>query len=167
MSAHDLTLDPAQLDPDALSPAAYHAVVGPALQVSAELAAARGDRKLCGDMVAMLALADLITGLARRWRAADGDDIEAEKLDSAPAAACVMVMQEAGMPENTIGQCLAALEAAHAQITAHEVTAPATAAVDGAWAHFQAGARELGLTELRQAAECVVREIETWQARVH
>lgn len=167
MSGPELSLDPTRLDPEALPPATYHKVVGPALQVAAEVAAARGDPTLHADMPAMLALVELVTALAERWCAEHADEPGSEPLAGAAAAACVMVMQQAKLPETAIGQCLAALETAYAQLAAHAVTAPATPMVNAAWQAFEAGERGLAVGHLKRAAECIVAAIEAWQARVH
>lgn len=161
-------LDPEQLDPDAMDPATYHTVVGPSLQVTAELAAARGDPTLHADMPAMLALIDLVARLAHHWRETHGaDQRQDEVLDGAPAAACVMVLQEAGLGPDAIGQCLAALQAGYAQLAEHGVTEVATPLIDRAWEALQDERRDAALTDLDQAARRIVSAIEAWQAKVH
>lgn len=170
MSTTDETnaLHPRQLDPDALDPAAYHTVVGPSLQVAAEVAAARGDPTLHADMPAMLALIDLVSRLAEYWRTTHADDDRTgELLDGAPSAACVMVLQEAEMPPDAVGQCLAALETAYAQLAEHEVTEVANASVERAWQALQHDNRDAALAQLKQAAQQIVAAIEAWQAQVH
>ena len=114
------------LAPESIDSDTYYAVVGPALQAAAEIAAERGDPTLAADMPAMLALIELVGYLTAQYHDQNHAEDEAEDwLHGAPAAACVMVMQEAKLEQAAIGQCLAALEAAYAQLAEHQVTAPA------------------------------------------
>lgn len=167
----DRRLDPETLAEDdlsALDPQAYHTIVGPPLQVCAELAARRGDPTLHADMPAMLALIDLVARLADLYAETHGDDApDRELLDAAPAAACVMVLQEAKLGPDAVGQCLAALETAYAQLAEHEVTAGARPHVAMAWELLCDGDRDDALANLKQAAEHIVAAIEAWQAKVH
>lgn len=159
---------PESPDPEALDSATYHGVVGPALQAAAEVAAERGDPTLHADMPSMLALIDLISALAARWRRERSvDQRTARMLEGAPAAACVMVLQEAKLDESAIGQCLAALEAAYAQLVEYEVTAAARTKIDNAWRALQNDRREVAVTNLKEAAQQIVTAIEDWQAKVH
>lgn len=164
-------LNPETLDenaPDTLDADTYHIVVGPPLQVCAELAAKRGDPTLHADMAAMLALIDLVVRLADLYIETHGDDASSRQmLDTAPAAACVMVLQEADLDPDAIGQCLAALETAYAQLAEHDVTAGARPHVAMAWEQLCDGKRESALESLAQAAKHIVTAIEAWQAKVH
>lgn len=159
-------LDPRALDPEALDPKAYHAIVGPALQTAAEVAADRGDPTLAADMPAMLALIDLITCLAGDYDGRTGYALD-DLVNGAPAAACVMVMQEAKLGEEAIGQCLAALEAAYAQLAEHGVTAPARELISQGGRRLRQGERAAGLAYLKQATQKIVAAIEDWQKKVH
>lgn len=177
-------LDPGALDPEALDPRAYHAVVGPALKACADAAAARGDPTLHADMPAMLALIDMVRALARRWCAAHADEKRsAALLEAAPAAACVMVLHEARLGDQAVGQCLAALETAYAQLLAHGVTAAAAPAIDEAWAALNDGpednledgtddsvddgARARAEDALARAAQHIIAAVEAWQGQRH
>jgi len=165
-------LDPAWLRDDptgGLPHEAYHTTVGPALKVCADVAAKRGDPTLHGDMPSMLALIDLVNRLADHYRNdhPDEDDRHGEVLDGAAAAACVMVFQEAKLPADAIGQCLAALETAYAQLVEHEVTAEAEPLAAIAWQQFRDDDREAAVASLERAAQRVVAAIDAWQARVH
>lgn len=166
MSTPETHLDPEQLGRDALDPDTYHLVVGPALQVCAALAAKRGDPTLHADMPAMLALVHLVTELGRHW-AADHDEADNERLDQAAVAACVMVLREAGLAEDAIGQCLAALEAAYAQLAEHNVTEPAGPFIGTAWRALSVDDRDTAIEQLEQAAHRIVAAIEAWQNQVH
>lgn len=165
---HHTSLDPQGLDPDALDPDTYHMVVGPPLQVAAEIAAARGDPTLHGDMPAMLALIDLVSRLAEYWRAEHGTENQTDDpLADAPTAACVMVLQEAEMPPGTIGQCLAALESAYGSLLDEGVTDVAATAVERAWRALVNDHRDTAVEQLKQGGQQVVGAIEAWQAQLH
>lgn len=154
--------------PGALDPETYHLVVGPPLQVCAELAAQRGDPTLHADMAAMLALIDLVARLADLHAETRGDAAPArETLEAAPAAACVMVLREADLDAEATGRCLAALEAAYAQLAEHDVTAGARPHVAMAWELLCDGDRGDALEHLGRAARHIVAAIEDWQARIH
>lgn len=168
--------DSTRLDPEALAeeglsaldPQAYHAVVGPPLQVCAEVAAQRGDPTLHADMPAMLALIDLIARLADLYADTHGEAApDRDVLDAAPAAACVMVLQEAKLDADAVGQCLAALETAYAQLAEHDVTQVARPQVAMAWEQLYDGDRDGALVSLKQAAQHIVAAIEAWQAKIH
>lgn len=169
--SHSTSLDPESLaedNLDALDPETYHAVVGPPLKVCADVAAKRGDPTLHADMAAMLALIDLVARLADLHAETHGIGDEArDLLNAAPAAACVMVLQEAKLDADAVGQCLAALEAAYAQLAEHDVTEGARPHVAMAWELLQDGDREGALDCLEQAARQIVAAIEAWQAKVH
>jgi len=159
---------PDPLDPAFLDPAVYHVVVGPALQVAAEVAAKRGDPTLHADMPAMLALIDLITRLADLYREHHTDNAtNAAMLDSAPTAACVMVLQEAGLEPHAIDQCLQALESAYAQIHEQDVITDIRPQVAMAWTHLAEGQREQAHGDLYLAAMLIVAAIESWQEQKH
>lgn len=160
------SLDPQKLDPEAMHPEAYHSIVGPPLQVAAEVAAKRGDPTLHADMAAMLALIDLVTRLADYWQAAHPADANAA-LSDAPTAACVMVLQEAEMPPDTIGQCLAALESAYGSLLQDGVTDVAENSVEAAWHDLTRNKRDAAIAQLKQGAEKIVAAIDGWQARLH
>lgn len=162
------SLDPEGVDPQALDPEAYHTVIGPALQVTAEVAAARGDPTLHADMPAMLALIDLVTRLADYWCAEEtGGSDSNETLADAPTAACVMVLQEAEMPPDSIGQCLGALESAYQSLLSDDVTDVAATSVERAWQQFGNNQRDAAIAQLKQGAQQIVGAIDAWQARLH
>jgi len=154
--------------PENIDPQTYHAVVGPALQAAAAVAAERGDHTLAADMPAMLALIELVNQLSLHYydEPEAGEDAQ-DWLHGAPAAACVMVMQEAKLEQAAIGQCLAALEAAYAQLAEHDVTRPAHELLYRGGLQLQAGERKLADTTLKQATRMIVREIENWRQSSH
>lgn len=157
---------PQQQLPDAIDADTYHAVVGPALQAAAEIAAERGDPTLAADMPAMLALIELVSGLSAQYSDAESDNPQ-DWLHGAPAAACVMVMQEARLEQAAIGQCLAALEAAYSQLAEHEVTTAAQELIYRAGLQLQAGERKQAQATLKQATRSVVGAIEAWRESSH
>ncbi len=154
--------------PESIDADTYYAVVGPALQAAAKIAAERGDLTLAADMPAMLALIEMVNQLSAQYheQAVEYEDAE-DWLHSAPAAACVMVMQEAKFEQAAIGQCLAALEAAYAQLAQHQVTAPAVELILRGGLQLQAGERKLAAFTLKQATRRVVSEIEIWRESTH
>ncbi|ROO30930.1 hypothetical protein [Salinisphaera orenii] len=161
-------LDPEKLDPEALDAEAYHRVVGPALQVAADIAAKRGHPTLHDDMPAMLALVEMISHLAERYGADHPERVkDAEVLDNAATGACVMVFQQAEMPGDAIGQCLAALETAHRQLHEHEVLESARPFIAMAFSHLEDDERDAARHCLEQAGQRIVAEIENWQTQVH
>lgn len=169
MSAeHSHHLDPETLDPEALDPAVYHTIVGPVLQVAADAAAKRGDPTLHADMPAMLALVDIVTRLADLYMETWPDSgADTEMLQGAPAAACVMVLQEAGLEAQAIGQCLAALETAYTQVHENNVIDDARPHVAMAWEHLADGQQEQARECLTRAAQTIIAAIEDWQVQVH
>lgn len=161
-------LDPEKLDPDALDPKTYHRVIGPALKVAADVAAKRGHPTLHDDMPAMLALVDMVTRLADLFveHYPEVED-DREMLDNAATGACVMVFQQAELPADAIGQCLAALETAYRQLYEHDVVEHARPFVAMAWQHLDDDQRDEADQCLRQAAEQTIAAIEAWQTPVH
>lgn len=161
-------LDPEHLNPEAMEAEAYHRVVGPALQVAAEVAAKRGHPTLHDDMPAMLALVEMVTRLADLYAAYyPNADVEPGMLDNAATGACVMVFQEAKLPADAIGQCLAALETAYQQLHEQEVIDEARPFIAMAWEHFQDDQRTEAKHCLTQSAQRTIAAIEAWQTQVH
>lgn len=160
-------VNPETLDLDALGPDAYHTVVGPALRAAAEAAAKRGDPTLHADMPAMLALVDICSHLAHLYGESWPDSgISRDKLDGAPAAACVMVLQEAEMEPWAIEQCLGALQAAYRQMYEHNVVDEARPFIAHAWAHLVDDQREQAHGCLTMATHTIIAAIENWREQV-
>ncbi len=169
MSDNDSTVDPDQLDPNALPPHVYHRTVGPALEIVADIAAKRGHKHLFDDMPAMLALVDIVTRLADSYQTFHPDmpDSHRPLLEGAATAACVMVFQQAKLEPETTRQLLSALEAAYKRLHEEDV-------IDGA-ARFSAMAasyldqddREQAKHCLKQASQQVIASIEAWQETSH
>lgn len=167
--SQDTRLDPEKLDPEALDPHAYHRIVGPALQVAAEVAAKRGHRRLFDDMPAMLALVEMVTRLADLYAEHYPEQATQANtmIDSAATGACVMVFQEAELPPDAIGQLLAALETAYRQLHEQAVIDDARPFIAMAWSHLDDDERSDGQHCLTQACQNVVAAIENWQEQVH
>ncbi|MAS10442.1 hypothetical protein J7355_08365 [Endozoicomonas sp. G2_2] len=161
-------LDPEKLDPEALDPKTYHRVIGPALKAAADIAAKRGHPTLHDDMPAMLALVDMVTRLTdlfiEHYPKAARDE---PMLENAATGACVMVFQQAKMPADAIGQCLAALETAYRQLYEHDVIDDARPFIAMAWEHLDDDQRDEAAQCLQQASERVIAAIEAWQTQVH
>lgn len=161
-------LDPENLDAEAMDPDIYHIVVGPALQVAAEVAAKRGHPTLHDDMPAMLALVETVTRLADLYADNHPEHAgEAKMLENAATGACVMVFQQAEMPADAIGQCLAALETAYRQLHQHQVLEDARPFIAMGWSHLEDGEREPARGCLEQAATTMIAAVEAWQTQVH
>ncbi|MES1929453.1 hypothetical protein SADO_09352 [Salinisphaera dokdonensis CL-ES53] len=161
-------LDPEKLDPEALDPKTYHRVIGPALKAAADVAAKRGHPTLHDDMPAMLALVDMVTRLADLFAEHYPETAKNEPmLENAATGACVMVFQQAKMPADAIGQCLAALETAYRQLYEHDVVDEARPFIAMAWEHLDDEQRGEAEKCLQQASERVIAAIEAWQTQVH
>lgn len=170
MSTTDSTspLDPEKLGPEAMDGDTYHAVVGPALQVAAEVAAKRGHPTLHDDMPAMLALVEMVSRLADLYREAYPEQCAApEILDNAATSACVMVFQEADMPADAVGQCLAALETAYRQLHEQNVLDSARPFIAMGWSHLEDRDRDGARHCLEQATRHVIAAIDAWQTQTH
>lgn len=166
---NDTPLDPEAIDPEGLDRATYNRVVGPALQAAAETAAKRGHKYLFDDMPAMLALVDMVTRLTDQYREhyPEAATDKTELIDKAATAACVMVFQEAKLPPDAIGQCLAALETAYRQVNEQGVLDPGVRYIAMAWSHLDDDERNDAHRCLIQACEHIIAAIETWQGDVH
>ncbi|HYW04726.1 MAG TPA: hypothetical protein VFA86_12375 [Gammaproteobacteria bacterium] len=153
-------------DIHSLDPQTYHQVVAPALQVAADTAASRGDPDLYNDMASMLALVAMVHRLSDCLRAAEapGEALQSA-LEQAPAGACVMVLQESGLDDAQVGDCLWALSTAYGQLTEQGVIGAERALVDDAWQHLRAGEREAAIGVLGLAAARVVAAIDGWEQR--
>jgi len=161
-------LDPENLSPEAMDADAYHRVVGPALQVAAEVAAKRGHPTLHDDMAAMLALVEMVTRMADLYAEHyPNADVPKQMLDNAATGACVMVFQQAKLPADAIGQCLAALETAYRQLHEQDVIDEARPFIAMAWSHFEDGQRDEAKHCLTQSTQRAIAAIEAWQTQVH
>lgn len=155
------------LQDNALSATEYQMIVAPSLKVAAELAARRGDPTLQADLPAMLALIYLVSGLAHFYREEWADLVggtNEEALQSAPMAACVMVLKQAGLDEAATNQCQRALQGAYQQTVDAELGWTAEGHIETAWRHMTNDKRDLALASLNSAAEQIVAAIEVWES---
>ena len=153
---------------DGLLPEEYQAVIAPAMQAAAELAAARGDPYLYNDLACMLTLMVLVRDLADLYQdqwGALGQTSSATVFAAAPKAACVMVMTEYEIEPLSIQSMTAALERAHKQISRDNVFGPERVQIQKAWDARSANNIESAKAFMRQAATATAQAIDAWEGR--
>ncbi|MGR9091018.1 MAG: hypothetical protein ACU85U_10615 [Gammaproteobacteria bacterium] len=153
---------------DGLLPEEYQAVVAPAMQAAAELAAARGDPYLYNDLACMLALMVLVRDLADLYQdqwGPLGQHSPPEVFAAAPSAACVMVLSEYELEPDSIRHMSAALERATVQLSADGVFGPERIDVHKAWAARIDGKTDSANAYMRQAASRIANAVDAWEAR--
>lgn len=152
---------------EGLLPEEYQAVIAPAMQAAAELAAARGDPYLYNDLACMLALMVLVRDLADLYQdqwGALGQHSPAAVFAAAPSAACVMVLSEYELEPDSIHQMTTALERAAAQLSDDGVFGPERVEVQKAWDALNGGKRDTARAFLRQAASRIANAVDAWEA---
>ena len=153
---------------DGLLPEEYQAVIAPAMQEAAELAAARGDPYLYNDLACMLALMVLVRDLADLYQdqwGPLGQHSPPDVFAAAPSAACVMVLSEYEIETDSIRQMTTALERAAEQLTADGVFGPERVEVHKAWKAFLEDKRDSAQAWMRQAASRIANAVDAWEAR--
>ena len=153
---------------DGLLPEEYQAVIAPAMQAAAELAAARGDPYLYNDLACMLALMVLVRDLADLYQdqwGPLGQHSPPDVFAAAPSAACVMVLSEYEIETDSIRQMTTALERAAEQLTADGVFGPERVEVHKAWSAFLDDKRDSAQAWMRQAASRIANAVDAWEAR--
>lgn len=153
---------------DGLLPEEYQAVIAPAMQAAAELAAARGDPYLYNDLACMLALMVLVRDLADLYQdqwGPLGQHSPPDVFAAAPSAACVMVLSEYEIETDSIRHMTTALERAAAQLTADGVFGPERVEVHKAWNAFLEDKRDSAQAYMRQAASRIANAVDAWEAR--
>jgi hypothetical protein len=153
---------------DGLLPEEYQAVIAPAMQAAAELAAARGDPYLYNDLACMLTLMVLVRDLADLYQdqwGALGQTSVPSLFAAAPQAACVMVMTEYEIEPSSIRSMTAALARAHEQISNDNVFGPERVQIQKAWAARNANNVDTANAFMRQAATATATAIDAWEAR--
>tara|TARA_R110002096_G_scaffold16991_19_gene58494 strand:- start:1995 stop:2486 length:492 start_codon:yes stop_codon:yes gene_type:complete len=153
---------------DGLLPEEYQAVIAPAMQAAAELAAARGDPYLYNDLACMLALMVLVRDLADLYQdqwGPLGQHSPPDVFAAAPSAACVMVLSEYEIETDSIRQMTTALERAAEQLTADGVFGPERVEVHKAWKAFLEDKRDSAQAWMRQAASRIANAVDAWEAR--
>jgi hypothetical protein len=153
---------------DGLLPEEYQAVIAPAMQAAAELAAARGDPYLYNDLACMLALMVLVRDLADLYQdqwGPLGQHSPPDVFAAAPSAACVMVLSEYEIETDSIRHMTTALERAAEQLTADGVFGPERVEVHKAWSAFLDDKRDSAQAWMRQAASRIANAVDAWEAR--
>jgi len=153
---------------DGLLPEEYQAVIAPAMQAAAELAAARGDPYLYNDLACMLALMVLVRDLADLYQdqwGPLGQHSPPEVFAAAPSAACVMVLSEYEIETDSIRHMTTALERAAEQLTADGVFGPERVEVHKAWNALLEHKRDTAQAYMRQAASRIANAVDAWEAR--
>lgn len=152
---------------DGLLPEEYQAVVAPAMQAAAELAAARGDPYLYNDLACMLTLMVLVRDLADlyqdKWSAL-GQLSSPAQFKAAPKAACVMVLSEYEIEPESIQSMTSALDNAHARLASDNVFGPERVQVQKAWDAREANKDESANAYMRQAAAALATAIDAWES---
>lgn len=143
----------------------YHLLVAPVLQVTAEIAAVRGDPDLFNDMPSMLALMTLVRALAGCYLQQHADEADAihEAVEAAPTGACLMVLHRGDMEESQISDCIWALQAAATQLVEAGVLGRERKLAREAWQLLVAGDRDGAIDRLKRAATGIVMDIDQWE----
>lgn len=143
----------------------YHRIVSPALQVTAELAAVRGDPELYNDMASMLALRAIVTTLGEFYLEDNANAPETTRaaIKAAPEAACTMVLERAELDNKQFSECLWALDAAEKQLAAAQVFGKEREPARAAWRELESGNRDNAVARLKFAAGALVGDIDNWE----
>ncbi len=152
-----------QAENSSLNDEQYQLIVAPALQVTAELAAVRGDPELYNDLASMLVMRALIKAFGALYLE-DGahDTVTRDAIAAAPDAASSLVLQRAELTEQQFRECLWALDAAAGQL-GEDIFAGLREAVLPAWQALQAGNREQAVARLKFAAGNLAGDIDKWE----
>ena len=151
---------------ESLLPEEYQSIVAPALKAAAELAAARGDPYLFNDLPSMLSLMVMVKGLADRYQdqwGALGQNSPLSVFKQAPIAACIMVLNEYEVDEDSINAMTSALKAALEKLTSDQVFGAESAQIQKAWNALLEKKSELAAAHLRQAATITAAAIDKWE----
>jgi hypothetical protein len=155
---------------DSLLPEEYQSIMAPALKAAADLAAARGDPYLFNDLPSMLSLMVMVHGLADRYQdqwGPLGQISPAAVFKQAPIAACVMVLNEYEVDEDSIGAMTDALNAAHAKLLQDAVFGAESAQVQKAWDALVEKKPDLAAAHLRQAGTVIAAAVDAWEKARH
>ncbi|MGR8946993.1 MAG: hypothetical protein ACU84Q_03040 [Gammaproteobacteria bacterium] len=151
---------------DGLLPEEYQQVVAPAMKAAADLAAARGDPYLFNDLPSMLTLMVLVSGLADRYQdkwGPLGQLSPPATFKQAPIAACVMVLKEYEVDEQSIAAMTQALSKACESLQADAVFGAESLQVQKAWEAQLAEKPDLCAAHLRQAGTIIAAAIDSWE----
>ena len=151
-----------------LKPEEYQAVIGPSLHAAADVAAARGDPDLFNDLPSMIALMTLTRDLAdlyqHHWGAL-GQISPADVFEAAPSAACVIVLQEQKLDQESVVAMSQALDEANTMLRKDNMLGQERVEVQKAWDASLDKNTELAHTHLKQAARTVTNIIDTWEVK--
>jgi len=151
---------------DGLLPEEYQAVIAPAMQAAAQLAAARGDPYLYNDLACMLALMVLVRGLADLYQdqwGALGQSSGREVFAAAPKAACVMVLTEYELEPESIRAMTAALERAYATLMDDGAFGAESVPIRKAWDASLVHESDSARAHMRQAAAVAANAVDAWE----
>ena len=152
--------------PDWLSPEEYQMIVAPSLKVVAELAASRGDPKLFQDMACMLCLIHMVNELKRyyvdEWAVMSAMSTEAS-LQSAPEAACMMVLTEGNVDKAELGPMISSLNRAYKLVTEADISEACNTDIKRAWEAMKKNDYEQFMALLEQSAKKFVLALDGWE----
>jgi len=153
---------------DSLKPEEYQAVVAPSLHAVADIAAARGDPDLFNDLPSMLALMTLVHDLSdlyqHHWGAL-GQISPAGIFEEAPLAACVIVLNEQKLIEESVAAMAQSLAKGYEMLRADNVLGIERIEIQKAWDAMLDNNSELAHTHMKQAARIVTNLIDTWEVK--
>ena len=152
--------------PDWLSPEEYQMIVAPSLKVAAELAASRGDPKLFQDMACMLCLIHMVSRLKNyyvdEWAVMSAMSSDAS-LQSAPEAACMMVLTEGSVDKEELGPMISSLNRAYTLVIDAGVSETSDEDIKRAWAAMKTNEHEQFMALLEQSAKKFVIALDGWE----
>jgi len=141
-------------------------IVAPSLKVAAELAASRGDPKLFQDMACMLCLIHMVNELKRyyvdEWAVMSAMSTEAS-LQSAPEAACMMVLTEGNVDKAELGPMISSLNRAYDMVIRSEVSEACDVDIKRAWEAMKTNDYEQFMALLEQSAKKFVLALDGWE----
>lgn len=143
----------------------YHAIVAPALQVSAELAAARNDPDLYNDMASMVVLRVMIQTLGQCFleEHQSASDSLKKNIDAAADGACGMVLKRGELSAAQLHDCLWALQTATRQLADAHVFEQDHEHLREAARLLSAGNRKAAFGQLTLAAGGMATAIDKWE----
>jgi len=152
--------------PDWLSPEEYQMIVAPSLKVAAELAASRGDPKLFQDMACMLCLIHMVSRLKNyyvdEWAVMSAMSSETS-LQSAPDAACMMVLTEGNVDKGELSSMISSLNRAYELVVEADISKACDTDIKRAWDAMKKNDYEQFMALLEQSAKKFVLALDGWE----
>ena len=152
--------------PDWLSPEEYQMIVAPSLKVAAELAASRGDPKLFQDMACMLCLIHMVSRLKNyyvdEWAVMSAMSSETS-LQSAPEAACMMVLTEGNVDKGELSSMISSLNRAYELVVEADISKACDTDIKRAWDAMKKNDYEQFMALLEQSAKKFVLALDGWE----